>query len=39
MYLVKVREAQSTVKIFKEVANVIKGEGTLVLIDCGGTNV
>ncbi|CAH1155033.1 unnamed protein product [Phaedon cochleariae] len=30
------KESQNVIKLFKEVANNIKGEGTMVLVDCSG---
>lgn len=34
LYVSSMKETQSTTKIFREAAEVIKGQGTMVLMDC-----
>jgi hypothetical protein len=35
-YVVSQKQASTIVKIFKEAAAVVKGQGTMLLIDCSG---
>jgi len=34
LYISSAKEAQSTVKVFRDAAEIIKGQGTMVLLDC-----
>lgn len=39
LFVSGLRDAQSQVKVFRETAEVIKGHGTMVLLDCGNSEV
>lgn len=39
LFTISVKETQNTIKIFREAADLIKGQGTAILVDCANKYV